>query len=176
MTASSDNTQNGVNGTNGSSAHHTATSTNNTEELALVQPTAAERDEQTSQNGTSWRGALSIEAYLRREAHLRETGLANNAGLSYWVLVRPAAEPHGKRTVLAGCETLRKKAIVVKDGKVTEVICHGIGSVFTPPAHRGHGYGAKMMRLLGERLKSWQGEDAPVAMSVLYSDIGKVCP
>lgn len=109
---------------------------------------------------------------MRREQYLADQDLTRNGGITWWVLVDTAVSP---RRVLCGCETLRKKAFVARDGKVEEVVCHGIGSVFCPPENRGRGYAGRMMKELGRKLRTWQAEERPCLFSVLYSDIGKVC-
>ncbi|EON61289.1 hypothetical protein W97_00502 [Coniosporium apollinis CBS 100218] len=138
--------------------------------LALVHPTEQELVQQSIKNGASWRGALSIEAYLRREDHLAQQELTRDGGITWWALVDTAAE---KRSVLSGCETLRKRALLAQDGTVKDVLCHGIGSVFCPPEFRRRGYAARMMKELGNKLQTWQAEGVECLFSVLYSDIGK---
>lgn len=142
-------------------------------EIYLDIGTPDELNAQQEVNSTEWRGALSLEQYLRREVHLSEQDLTKNGGLTGWVLVH---QPNGssKRQVLCGCETIRKRALVRDNGKVKEVIAHAVGSVFCPPQHRGKGYAGRMMSDLGKRLKSWQMDNGKhVLFSVLFSDIGK---
>lgn len=141
--------------------------------LGLVQPTQAEIKGQAEKNSVSWRGALSTAAYLRREVHLANQSLTREAGISFWVLVSTAVDP-AQRKVLAGCETLRKRALVTRDGKVEDVLCHGVASVFVPPEHRGKRYGFRLIQELGKKLETWQAENSNCLFSVLYSDIGKV--
>lgn len=141
--------------------------------LQVVQPTEEENHTQQSHNGVVWRGALSFEAYLRRETFLSSQGIAKDSGLTAWVLVDTAV-PEKDRIVLAGCETLRKRAIVSKNGVLSEVVCHGVCSVFSPTQFRGRGYAGRMIAELGKKLKTWQVRDKPCLLSVLYSDIGKV--
>ncbi len=80
------------------------------------------------------------------------------------------------RNTLASCETLRKRALVSRDGQqVQEVISHGIGSVFCDPAHRGKGYASRMLSELGKILDTWQQQhESKADFTVLFSDIGKV--
>lgn len=142
-------------------------------DLHLVVATHEEDLAQQHANSEEWRGALSLEAYLRREEHLVNQQLTKEGGLTPWMLVYQPADG-GKRQVLCGCESIKKKALVAKDGKVEDVVAHGIASVFCPPKHRGRGYAGRMMTELGKRLKSWQVEDGgSTAFSVLFSDIGK---
>jgi len=144
----------------------------NSPHLQLVLATAEEAIAQSHKNATSWRGPLQLEAYLRRESHLASQAFTRDGGLTTWVLVSTSVDP-SKRKALAGCETYRKRALVTKKGKVEEVMAHGIGSVFSE--YRGRGYGARMMKELGEKLRTWQVVKEQCLFSILYSDIGKVC-
>lgn len=140
-------------------------------------------------NAASWAGDLDVKTYHDRERVLASTPLTRNGGISSWVLVDPAADPHD---ILSSCETIKKRAFVSLppphpadvgpaggdgpgDGDdttclVSLVMAHGVGNVFTPPQHRGNGYAKTMLRLLAEALK----RGSPESFSVLYSDIGKV--
>jgi hypothetical protein len=140
-------------------------------DIELTQPTHEEAVEQTRLNSTEWKGALSLSAYLGREEHLGKQKLIRDGGLTSWALV---TKDGNSRVVLSSCETIRKKALVVHNGQVREVICHGVASVFCPPEYRGKGYAGRMIRDLGERLRNWQTDDQDCLFSVLYSDIGKV--
>jgi len=149
--------------------------------LALVHPTEAEKQIQFKLNGSEWRGALSLPAYLRREATLSQQALTRDGGISYWILVdtslpnNPLDPDSGTRLPLASCETYRKKALVWQNGELKEVICHGIGSVFCATHLRKRGYAQRMMTELGKALKTYQTEDGQECLfSILYSDIGKV--
>jgi hypothetical protein len=139
--------------------------------IELTQPTHEEAVEQTRLNSTEWKGALSLSAYLGREEHLGKQKLIRDGGLTSWALVTKDATP---RAVLSSCETIRKKALVVQNGQIKEVICHGVASVFCPPEYRGKGYAGRMIGDLGEKLHDWQTDDQDCLFSVLYSDIGKV--
>ncbi|CAG5156874.1 uncharacterized protein ALTATR162_LOCUS4667 [Alternaria atra] len=152
----------------------------NAPSLALVHPTEAEKQIQFNLNGSEWRGALSLPAYLRREATLSEQTLTRDGGISYWILVdtslpnNPLDPDSGTRLPLASCETYRKKALVWQKGELKEVICHGIGSVFCANHLRKRGYAQRMMTELGKALKTYQTEDGQECLfSILYSDIGK---
>ncbi|KAL1791975.1 hypothetical protein ACET3X_009726 [Alternaria dauci] len=148
--------------------------------LALVHPTEAEKQIQFKLNGSEWRGALSLPAYLRREATLSQQALTRDGGISYWILIdtslpsNPLDPDSGTRLPLASCETYRKKALVWQNGELKEVICHGIGSVFCAPHLRKRGYAQRMMTELGKALRTYQTEDGQECLfSILYSDIGK---
>ena len=142
-------------------------------DLHLVVATPEENIAQQHANSTEWRGALSVEQYLRREENLSNQELTKDGGLTPWMLVyQPSGQ--GKRQVLCGCETIKKNGLLGKDGKVEDVIVHGVCSVFCPPAFRGKGYAGRMIAELGKELKGWQVENGNNTLfSVLYSDIGK---
>ncbi|KAF1951496.1 hypothetical protein CC80DRAFT_424774 [Byssothecium circinans] len=149
-------------------------------DLALVHPTPEEKLYQFKLNGAEWRGALDLEAYLRREEVLSNQALTRDGGISYWILIDKTAKSNpidptsSARLPLASCETYRKKALVWRDGEVVETICHAIGSVFCAPHLRGRKYAQRMMREVGEALKTYQtSKERECLFSVLYSDIGK---
>lgn len=147
--------------------------------LALVHPTEDEKLIQFKLNSAEWRGALSNEAYLRREAILSNQALTRDGGITYWILVDTAMdhnpfEPDSNtRLPLASCETYRKKALVWRNGKVQETISHGIGSVFCAPRCRKRGYAARLMQEVGKALQTHQTGNKECVFSVLFSDIGK---
>lgn len=144
--------------------------------LALVHPTEAERRATLLLNSQSWRGALSVPAYLRREEFLGNQLLTRNGSLSFWVLVDSSNPPSNPRRILASCETIRKRALIAEPGRrVEEVISHGIGSVFCDPQFRGRGYAGRMMMELAQILDTSR-RDAEMTnyFTVLFSDIGKV--
>ncbi|MCJ1414023.1 hypothetical protein MMC32_000348 [Xylographa parallela] len=152
--------------------------------LHLTQPTPAEKEATWRLNGTAWRGALSLEAYLRREYHLASQALTQNGGITYWILVDSAEKPAPAdantphpRTILASCETLRKRALVAHRASapaVIDILAHGIGSVFCAPTLRKHGYAGRMMAELSRALAAHQQVGGQTSLfNVLYSDIGK---
>ena len=140
--------------------------------LQLAEATKEEIESIILANSQAFQGALSVEAYTRREAYLLDQDLTRNGGLTYWALVQGQGPT---RKVLASCETLRKHALVYQDGRVEQVTCHGVASVFCPPENRGQGYAGTMINLLGECLRDWQTESSgkQCLFSILYSDIGK---
>jgi hypothetical protein len=139
--------------------------------IELAHPTPEERKNQLLCNGVAWRGALTLDNYLLRENYLSEQDLTKSGGLTSWVLV-DSKDPK-KRRVLCGCETYKKKALVVSDGVIRETVVHGVGSVFCPPDKRGKGYAGRIMQEVGEQLRTWQTEEGSL-FSILFSDIGKV--
>lgn len=153
----------------------------NSSTLQLVHPTEEEKLLQFTLNGEEWRGALSLQAYVRREEVLAQQDLTRDGGITYWILVDTSLEGNPLdpasdiRLPLASCESFRKKALVWHDGKVQETICHGVGSVYCAPHLRKRGYAQRMMQELGKALRTHQMIDSKGNLfSVLYSDIGKV--
>lgn len=187
-------TTNGTNGTtalpapNGMNGSANATSTNGTStngnslpsasspSLILTQPTPSERRLTWHKSSVDWGKALPLSTYIEREELLcTASPLTRSGGVSHWILVDKTLPPD-QRPILATSESLRKRTLLKVPGedRVREVLSHGIGSVFCYPEYRGHGYASRMMRELGEKLKTWQGTDeVPVAFTALYSDIGK---
>jgi hypothetical protein len=119
---------------------------------------------------------LTMPDYLRREEHLAQQNLSRGGGLTNFVLV-DSTKPEDARDILAACETLRKRALVVEDdSEVQDVVSHGIGSVFCRSEYRGRGYAQRMIQELRSVLEQWQQEPGEKArFNVLFSDIGKVC-
>ena len=98
------------------------------------------------------------------------------------LLPRPEnLEPMIKRTILASCDTIKKRGLVATrndsgENSVKEVVTHCIFSVFCRPEYRGKGYASKMMEDLRLTLKTWdQNLDENAIFTMVYSDIGKVC-
>lgn len=141
--------------------------------LILTQPTTTELTQIWSSTHHKWGAALTHAQYLTRERYLTTIPLAQDAGLTHWILTTSTLPPD-VRPILASCETLRKPALSSQSGSVVSGIAHGIASVFTSPPYRGKGYASRMMSELGPRLGTWQveGHTKPL-FSVLYSDIGK---
>lgn len=140
--------------------------------LTLDHPTEEERLGLWMKNSIMWKGSLSQKAYIRREYHLSSQDFTKDGGITWWVLVDGSAQ---ERVILCACESFRKKALIFRNGETQEVITHGIGSVFCPPECRKRGYAQTMMKLMGEKLKTWQtSSEEKCVFSILYSDIGKV--
>jgi hypothetical protein len=142
--------------------------------LHLTHPTAREKAATWTLNCQNWGSALGLTSYLAREEYLTTVPLAKNGGITHWILVDSSLPPD-TRPILASCESLRKRALVSKNGKIQEVITHGIGSVFCNPEFRGKGYAGRMLKELGPVLKDWQTKEThkECPFSILYSDIGK---
>ncbi|KAJ9376060.1 hypothetical protein DTO063F5_8982 [Paecilomyces variotii] len=144
-------------------------------DLVLVPATPEERIEAIRLNSTAWKGPLDLQKYIERENHLMSQKLTREGALTCWVLV-DSRQPEGQRTILSSCETFKKKALLAYDGKVEDILTHGIGSVYCRPEFRGKGYASRMIQELGKRLETWQLENETrkkSVFSVLFSDIGK---
>jgi hypothetical protein len=143
--------------------------------LHLTHPTEEEKVETWTLNSTSWGGALNQQDYLEREEYLTKAPLARDGGVTHWILVDKELPPN-RRPILASCETLRKRSLIRRDGTVTAMVSHGIGSVFCDPEYRGKGYASRMMRELGAKLRTWQAgpKGKTCGFSALWSDIGKL--
>ncbi|GAM82206.1 hypothetical protein ANO11243_001850 [Dothideomycetidae sp. 11243] len=136
----------------------------------LTHPTPEESHESLVHNESEWRGPLSTESYMRREAQLADQALTRNGGLQGWILAQPASSGDGSREQLCACETLRKRALVATPtAGVTESLCYGVASVYCPAKNRGKGYPTRMIAELAGHLD----REGKAAFSVLYSDIGK---
>jgi len=101
-----------------------------------------------------WNDSLTREQYARynlaqlRTAwgaqHLQRVGLVSNG------------------TLLASAKRYRMR--VRLDGRIVDTV--GIGAVFTPPEHRGHGYAAVLLQQVLDRAR-----DDGAAMAMLFSEI-----
>ena len=81
--------------------------------LKLLHPTEEEKVETWKLNGASWRGAMSLPLYLRRESHLANQAFTKDGGITFWILVDNTLPPN-KRPILGSCESLRKRAVVAR--------------------------------------------------------------
>lgn len=136
----------------------------------LASPTPEESHQALIDNSSEWKGALSTEAYFRREAHLADQDLTRNSGLRGWILAQDSDTPGQPRQLLCACETLQKRGLVATPGaKVRDVTCYGLASVYCPAQNRGKGYPTVMLKQVGQ----WLDGEGKSVFSVLYSDIGK---
>ena len=146
-------------------------------DLYLTHPTPAECQRIWGFVYDSWGDALDLDQFLAESEHLLTVPLARDGGMTLWILVDKNL-PHDERPILASCETFKKKGLLAREGAndgVQDVVLHGIASVFCDPAYRGRGYAQRMMREIGQVLKTWQVEEGETCVgSLLYSDIGTV--
>ncbi|BCS30205.1 uncharacterized protein APUU_80508A [Aspergillus puulaauensis] len=140
--------------------------------LHLAHPTPTESRVICRQTAPDWKDALSHPQYLEEYAFLLTAPLARNSGVTSWILV-DKTQPEDKRTILASCETFRKDALVGDcDGNCTNVIAHGIASVYCHEPFRKRGYASRLLRELADVLPRWQVDNkTSVVGSILYSDI-----
>lgn len=142
--------------------------------LHLTHPTAAECIKIWTNTSASWRESLTSSTFVQEKLFLTTVPLAKNNGMTMWILVDKNLPPD-QRPILCSCETFLKRSLMSDTvGKVEEVIVHGIASVFCPSEYRRRGYAARHMTELAKTLCTWRSDQAKVAGSVLYSDIGKV--
>ncbi|KAF5022288.1 hypothetical protein F66182_5665 [Fusarium sp. NRRL 66182] len=140
--------------------------------LILTTPTTSEREHIWKATHPHWGGALTVEDYITREYDNLEAPLAQDGGVTSWILTDGDLKPDG-RPLLSSCETYKKSALVAKDGNVREGTAYGVASVFTLPECRGKGYASKMMSLLADELRGRQQKNEGHAdFSVLWSDVG----
>jgi GNAT superfamily N-acetyltransferase len=145
------------------------------DDLVIVPANAVEYVQTWHLNAGEWRGPLSLEQYLRRERTLQTIDLTKDGRITAWILTSDEIPrgPDGTRPIFASCETLLKHAYLAKDGKIQEILAHGIGSVYCRPEYRGSGYAGRMMVELGKAVETWQQPNGTKGtFSVLYSDIG----
>lgn len=72
------------------------------------------------------------------------------------------------------CESFLNRALVSDtEGNVSQMIVHGVASVFCNSTYRGRQYGSRMMSELSGVLRRWQVERKKCVASILYSDIRK---
>ncbi|MCJ1457169.1 hypothetical protein MMC28_007536 [Mycoblastus sanguinarius] len=141
--------------------------------MGLTHPTAGEFETIYSLSFFAWGDTLSLPQYLEESAFLTTVPLARDDGMSVWMLTDKTL-PQDQRPILCSCETFRKRAFVTDTkGQLTEMIIHGIASVFCNPIYRGRGYAARLMQELAIMLPRWQVGSGRCIGSVLYSDIGK---
>ena len=143
------------------------------QDIQLSHPTAEECVEIWKLSFLAWGDALSLPLYLEESAFLTTVPLAKDGGMTLWILTDKTLSPN-KRPILCSCETFRKRSLVGDTkGDVTEMIVHGVASVFCNPLYRGRGYASRLMKELAKVLPTWQTERRKCIGSVLYSDIGK---
>jgi GNAT superfamily N-acetyltransferase len=143
--------------------------------LILAQSTPEEYLQTIRLNSVAWRGLVTLDQYIERERRLSTQNLTKDGALTSWILVDGRQQPNA-RLILSSCETYRKPAYLAYQGKVEDIICHGIGSVFARAEFRGRGYAGRMMEEVAKKLDTWQSENQPRkqgVFSVLFSDIGK---
>jgi GNAT superfamily N-acetyltransferase len=146
-----------------------------TDKLYFRQATPGERVLCWKRNHVSWGRILSdIDHYIGRELLNGTAPLNQNGGITYWILSTleepPIEGEEDESTILAACESLRKRSLVLTKAGIEEGYHgYGVASVYTNPACRGQG----VARILMERLGKWFDE-VGARFSVLFSDVGRV--
>lgn len=154
---------------------HTSLPPGNDPSLVLVPATRDEHVQTQILNADEWSGFLDHAQYIDREKYLLTADLTSHGRLTGWLLTSPnlPVNSDGTRPILAACETIQKDAYVAKNGKLEQVLSHGICSVFCRPEYRGKGYAGRMILELGKKLATWQQVNGKKgSFSTLYSDIG----
>lgn len=120
-----------------------------------------------SQNGVSWRGALTLQQYIIRELVLSKANAAKK------IMVFMLQDSNGNK--LASIELLVRDATkYVYNGSTVErqpVECGVIGGVFTYPEYRGQGLARVMVDKLMEGAKTTIIGSS--GFTFLYSEIGE---
>ena len=144
----------------------------NSPDLHVTQATSNECVKIWTNTSASWRDSLTVEVYLQEQQFLSSVPLAKNNGMTTWILVEKNL-PQDHRRIFCSCESFLKRSLMTDlEGKVEEVIVHGIASVFCPIEYRQRGYATRHMTEIAKILCTWQSDQIRVAGSVLYSDIG----
>jgi hypothetical protein len=157
----------------GSSVGQNSLSDSKSPDLHLSHPTPNECVKISTNNSDSWRDSLTRPVFLQESLFLATVPLAKDGGMTTWILVEKNL-PQDHRPIFCSCETFLKRSLMSDaDGKIEEVIVHGIASVFCPLGYRRRGYAARHMTEVAKALRTWQSDQGKVAGSVLYSDIGK---
>lgn len=139
----------------------------------LSHPTAKECLSIWKLSSMEWSDALSPPLFIEESVYLESVPLAKDGGMTQWILVDKNLAPD-QRPILCSCETFRKRSLVSDtEGNVTEMVIHGVASVFCNPAYRRQGFAARMMKELARELRNWQVKSNECVGSILYSDIGK---
>jgi GNAT superfamily N-acetyltransferase len=140
-------------------------------ELRLSHPTDEENRRIWQLTSNEWKDALTIPQYMEESAYLMTIPLADNKGMTQWILVDRSLAPN-QRQILASCETFRKLSLISYPMKPSQlVVVHGIASVYCNPDYRGRGYASRLLKELSKSLPTWQCEGKPCVASVLFSDI-----
>ncbi|KAK2871832.1 hypothetical protein FQN49_002775 [Arthroderma sp. PD_2] len=140
--------------------------------LHLSHPTHNENVSIWTDTSEVWKAALSPAEYIDEYQYLMTVPLAKDGCMTQWVLVDKTI-PADKRTILASCETFRKRSITQGlDGIVKDTITHGVASVYCERKYRGRGYASRLLKELTYVLPEWQAEGTECVASVLFSDIG----
>lgn len=115
-------------------------------------------------NAEAWAAPISTEAHIIRERFLSQQPLTG-ANWRTFVLFREKDE------IIASCEAFEKQILISDRNGFRKELGYGIASVYTNPRYRRQ----KMAAFLLMKLAEWMDGEGNGTLSVLYSDIGKVC-
>lgn len=127
------------------------------------------------QNSQAWRGQLSIDQYIEREAVLGKCKIASLAVNSLKVFILRSKD--NIEQPLCSCELLIRKSWKYKFNAQTQsvdrrdVLSGCVGGVFTYPEHRSKGYARIMIDHLVDIAKNKLL--GPEGFTFLYSEIGE---
>ncbi|KAI0173879.1 hypothetical protein BJ166DRAFT_131426 [Pestalotiopsis sp. NC0098] len=142
-------------------------------DLHLSQPSPEECIAIWRDTAELWKDALTVPLYIAEAQHLLATALAQDGGMTTWILVDKHLPPD-QRQIFSSCETYQKRALLSDEaGDVEDCVVHGIASVFCSSEFRGRGFGTRLLKDLAKVLREWQSEHGRSIGSVLYSDVGK---
>lgn len=151
-----------------------------------------------SQNGEKWKGILTLEEYVVREAKLGFSEICTKSndetfrvkypdfhqylGIKYFTLKDESLEVGNGKTdqIVSSCETLNRLGYCINpnsNGEIEPALIVCIGGVWTMPAHRGKGFAKIMISKLNEFYDELRDQpDAPKAIKNmiinLYSEVG----
>ncbi|KAH3688788.1 hypothetical protein WICPIJ_000232 [Wickerhamomyces pijperi] len=128
------------------------------------------------QNSEVWRGPMTPEEYNEREEKAARLQISlqdhsNYAGLYCFSFKDLSLPDNGGKLdqIVAACETLNKRAWVVVNGELKEIIAPCVGGVYTLPQHRKKGYAEKMISAVNEYWKEKLPSDT---FMFLMSEVG----
>ncbi|CCK68541.1 uncharacterized protein KNAG_0B00940 [Huiozyma naganishii CBS 8797] len=150
-------------------------------------------------NSAAWKGLLTVDEYVEREARLGESDISVKhklsevgdipsndrkwLGIRYFALEDENLPMNGKCSqIVSHCETLNRIGYCVhpeSNGKIEPVLVVCVGGVFTPEMHRKKGYGSKMIKHLNkfyDDLYDREHETSPLIKNMvmtLYSEVGE---
>lgn len=114
-------------------------------------------------NAEAWAAPISPEDHVARERFLSQQGLTGDNWRTF-VLFRQEDE------IIASCEAFEKEILMSDQNGFRKELGYAIASVYTNPKYRRQ----KMANVLLMNLAEWMDGEGNGALSVLYSDIGKV--
>lgn len=146
------------------------------------------------QNGSAWRGDLTLEEYSEREwlLGMSELGQKNKSpemkakfpqghqwlGIKYFVLKNLNLDSSSKTSqIVSSCEIMNRLGYCISpdtNNKMEPCLVGTVGGVYTMSEHRGKGYARKMVEFLnGYQDDISNGPDAPKVVGTLYSEVGE---